>query len=140
MRSTPSRRGESGATEVLVTTPIVQGLPRRFCQRSRRALAARPPYGEGRRPIPHPSERALFSMTIDVTAATTDRTIRIVDPATGGPVGELPVADAAAGAAAVRRAVAAFPDWAATSPARRGELLRAAAGALAERAEELAEL
>jgi acyl-CoA reductase-like NAD-dependent aldehyde dehydrogenase len=80
-------------------------------------------------------------MTIDLTpAATTARTIRILDPATGAPAGELPVAGEAEAAAAVRRAVAAFPDWAATSPARRGELLRAAAAALAARAEELAGL
>ena len=81
-------------------------------------------------------------MTLDTasdTRGSTD-TIRIVDPATGEPVGEHRAADEAEAGAAVRRAVAAFPDWATTPPARRGELLRAAAHALAARADEVAEL
>src|SRR4051794_39567459 len=75
-------------------------------------------------------------MTLDLAPATRPAltTIRIVDPATGVAVGEHAVADATAAAAAVRRAVAAFPGWAATPPARRGELLGGAAPALAARA------
>ncbi|HEY8318434.1 MAG TPA: aldehyde dehydrogenase family protein [Amnibacterium sp.] len=77
-------------------------------------------------------------MTLELAPDTQTPTIRISDPATGEAVGEHVVADAAAAAAAVRRAVAAFPEWAATPPARRGELLRAAALALADRAGEVA--
>lgn len=77
-------------------------------------------------------------MTLELAPDTRTPTIRISDPATGEAVGEHVVADAAAAAAAVRRAVAAFPEWAATPPARRGELLRAAALALADRAGEVA--
>ncbi|WP_375386940.1 aldehyde dehydrogenase family protein [uncultured Amnibacterium sp.] len=73
-------------------------------------------------------------------AALDTRTIDIVDPATGEPVGSLPVATEQEAAEAVRRAVAAFPTWAATPPAERGLRLRAAAQALAARADEVAAL
>ncbi|TDS76050.1 aldehyde dehydrogenase family protein [Amnibacterium kyonggiense] len=71
-------------------------------------------------------------------AGLSTRTIEILDPATGEPVGSLPVADEAEAAAAVRRAAAAFPAWAATPPGERGLRLRAAAQALAARADEVA--
>ncbi|MGN6741958.1 MAG: aldehyde dehydrogenase family protein, partial [Amnibacterium sp.] len=77
-------------------------------------------------------------MTLELAPDTTTTSIRIVDPASGEPVGEHAVAGEAETAEAVRRAVAAFPGWAATPPARRGELLREAAHALAERADEVA--
>ncbi|MDH2445398.1 aldehyde dehydrogenase family protein [Amnibacterium sp. CER49] len=79
-------------------------------------------------------------MTIDLAPRTDAAVLRIVDPATGEAVGELPVADERAVTEAVRRAAAAFPGWATTPPARRGELLRQAAHALAARAEEVAAL
>ncbi|GAA2749040.1 aldehyde dehydrogenase family protein [Amnibacterium kyonggiense] len=71
-------------------------------------------------------------------AGLSTRTIEILDPATGEPVGSLPVADEAEAAEAVRRAAAAFPAWAATPPGERGLRLRAAAQALAARADEVA--
>jgi len=81
-------------------------------------------------------------MTLDTAPGTRSSigTFRIVDPASGEPVGEHRAAEPAEVVAAVRRAAAAFPDWAATPPARRGELLRAAAHALAARADEVAAL
>lgn len=66
------------------------------------------------------------------------RTLDITDPAGGEPVGSVPVATAEEAAAAVARASAAFPGWAATPAAERGLRLRAAAHALAARADEVA--
>jgi 5-carboxymethyl-2-hydroxymuconic-semialdehyde dehydrogenase len=61
------------------------------------------------------------------------------------PVGEQPLAEVAAGGpaevdAAVRAAAAAFPAWAATSPAERADLLRAIADGIERRAEDLAQV
>jgi acyl-CoA reductase-like NAD-dependent aldehyde dehydrogenase len=71
-------------------------------------------------------------------AAVDARVIAITDPTTGEPVGSLPIASDEEAAAAVERASAAFPGWAATPPAERGLRLRAAAHALAARADEVA--
>lgn len=76
----------------------------------------------------------------DALAGTPDHELTITDPATGEPVGSLTSDGRAECAAAVAAAHAAFPAWAATAPAVRGELLRAAAAALACRADELAAL
>jgi acyl-CoA reductase-like NAD-dependent aldehyde dehydrogenase len=71
-------------------------------------------------------------------SAEAGRTFERADPFTG----EAVTVAAAAGRADARRAVeaahAAFPAWAATPPARRRELLNAAADLLAERAQEIA--
>src|SRR5215467_1542361 len=61
------------------------------------------------------------------------------------PVGEEPLAEVAAGGpaevdAAVRAAAAAFPGWAATSPAERAALLHAIADGIERRAEDLAQV
>src|SRR5690349_1870164 len=61
------------------------------------------------------------------------------------PVGEQPLAEIAAGGpaevdAAVRAAAAAFPAWAATSPAERADLLRAVADGIERRSEDLAQV
>jgi acyl-CoA reductase-like NAD-dependent aldehyde dehydrogenase len=66
------------------------------------------------------------------------RTIQIVDPSNGEPVGAVTVATEEEAAAAVSAAAAALPGWAATPPAERGLRLRAAAHALAARADEVA--
>lgn len=66
------------------------------------------------------------------------RTIEITDPANGEPVGSIAVATEEEAAEAIARAAAAFPAWSATPPAERGLRLRAAAHALAARADEVA--
>ena len=66
------------------------------------------------------------------------RTLAITDPSTGEAVGTVRIASDAEAAEAVARALAAFPAWAATPPAERGLRLRAAAQALAARADEVA--
>jgi acyl-CoA reductase-like NAD-dependent aldehyde dehydrogenase len=66
------------------------------------------------------------------------RTLDITDPASDEPVGSVAVATPEEATAAVTRAVEAFPGWAATPPAERGLRLRAAAQALAARADEVA--
>ncbi|RIX30880.1 aldehyde dehydrogenase family protein [Amnibacterium setariae] len=70
--------------------------------------------------------------------AVSARTIEITDPASDEPVGSLVAATDEEAAEGVARAVAAFPAWAATPPAERGLRLRAAAQALAARADEVA--
>lgn len=67
-------------------------------------------------------------------------TIRVEDPATLETVGEVPDHTVAEGLAAVERAAAAFPGWAATSPRQRSEVLRRAFDLMIERKDELAEL
>lgn len=71
-------------------------------------------------------------------ADSTPEQIRVLDPATGAPVGMMEVT----GPEGVRRAVdaarAAFPAWAATPPAERAEMVRIAARRLEEAIEELA--
>lgn len=82
-----------------------------------------------------PSDTSAAAHT---SAPGADQQIVITDPATGEPVGSLTPASPAACAAAIDQAVAAFPAWSATAPAARGERLRAAAAALADRADEVA--
>ncbi len=68
------------------------------------------------------------------------RTITIVDPQDGSPVGTVHSADEADVAAAIAAAVGASEAWAATAPAARGALLHALADGLAARADEVAAL
>ena len=68
------------------------------------------------------------------------RTITIVDPSDGTPVGSVRSADEADVAAAIEGAVRASDGWAATAPAARGALLHAMADGLAARADEVAAL
>ena len=72
-------------------------------------------------------------------AASAGRTYEKADPFTGDPVTEAAAADPGDAARAVEAAAAAFPEWSATPPARRAELLDAAADLLAGRAEEIAQ-
>jgi len=62
------------------------------------------------------------------------------NPATGEPVGEVPVTPAEAIADLVARARAAQPAWGAIEPQDRADILRPAAAAIASRAKELSEL
>ncbi|HEY8585078.1 MAG TPA: aldehyde dehydrogenase family protein [Capillimicrobium sp.] len=71
---------------------------------------------------------------------TSDDTIAVVDPRTGEEIGAVPAGSAEAADAAVRRARAAAPGWAATPAGERAALLKAAARRLRERVDELAEL
>lgn len=68
------------------------------------------------------------------------RTMTVTDPATGEPVGTLPVGTEADVERAVAAARAAATGWAATPAAERGAALHRAATALEERADELAAL
>src|SRR4029453_10407733 len=62
----------------------------------------------------------------------------VQDPSTGRVVGTVPAGTAEDVDAAVRAALAAFPAWADTPAARRGELLHQAAGLVGDHREELA--
>lgn len=78
-----------------------------------------------------------------MSAGTPVRTrdeIVILDPRDGSVTGTVPVADLDEVRAAVARARAAQPAWRATPAADRGRALRAAAHALAERTDELADV
>ena len=66
--------------------------------------------------------------------------ISVVEPATEQVMAEVPRAGLEETDAAVAAAAAAFPSWRAVAPADRSALLRALAGALEERAEDLAVL
>ncbi|MBE1535993.1 aldehyde dehydrogenase family protein [Actinomadura algeriensis] len=74
------------------------------------------------------------------SGGTGDETFTVTDPATGEPVGEVPVCSAADVEDAVAAAAAAAPGWAAVPAAERGAALHAAANAVEERADELAAL
>jgi acyl-CoA reductase-like NAD-dependent aldehyde dehydrogenase len=69
-----------------------------------------------------------------------DGALVVVDPATGGPVAEVPRAGAAEIEAAVSNAVAAFPAWAGTSPGERAAALLKLADAVEANAEVLGRL
>jgi betaine-aldehyde dehydrogenase len=66
--------------------------------------------------------------------------LKVVEPATEGTLAELPHAGIEETDAAVARAREAFAGWRAVAPGERAALLRAIAGAIAARAEELARL
>jgi acyl-CoA reductase-like NAD-dependent aldehyde dehydrogenase len=68
------------------------------------------------------------------------RSITILDPADGSPVGELDLAGRAEVEAAVGAAVKAAPEWARTAPAERAAAVHAAADRVAEAADDLAQL
>jgi succinate-semialdehyde dehydrogenase/glutarate-semialdehyde dehydrogenase len=72
--------------------------------------------------------------------AVDGRTIDVVDPATGDLLASVADAGVPDGLAAVHAAYTALPDWAATAPRRRGEVLRRAFELMTERAEDLARL
>jgi len=67
-------------------------------------------------------------------------TFEVEDPSTGNPIAEVANADSADALQALAAAQAALPEWAATPPRERGEILRRAFEALTERADELAVL
>jgi acyl-CoA reductase-like NAD-dependent aldehyde dehydrogenase len=68
------------------------------------------------------------------------RSITVLNPATGEPLGTIPEASADDVAAAVEQAAAAAAEWAATPPRSRGVLLAKLAAALRANAEKLARL
>ncbi|MEU5903398.1 aldehyde dehydrogenase family protein [Micromonospora sp. NPDC047527] len=72
------------------------------------------------------------------TLAGSAGTLPVVNPATGDLVAETPAGTAADVDRAVAAARAAFPDWAATAPAQRAEVLRRLGAGLAARKEEIA--
>lgn len=74
-------------------------------------------------------ELCLFVGGARIDAGGRD-TIPVIDPATGGQMADLPVATPEDVSAAVDAAAAAFPGWAATSPAERARLLGAVAEGL----------
>ncbi|WAI00919.1 aldehyde dehydrogenase family protein [Methanogenium organophilum] len=69
-----------------------------------------------------------------------DHTIRVVNPATGSLVGEVPAGGKAAVAAAVDRAEAAQADWAKRDPRERGKVLGVGARAIRAQTDTLAAL
>jgi betaine-aldehyde dehydrogenase len=64
----------------------------------------------------------------------------VVNPATGRPIGEVPLADAAEADAAIARAHEALPAWRSVAPGERARLLRAFAGVVGAHIDELAAL
>lgn len=72
--------------------------------------------------------------------AASGRTISVTNPATSQVMGSVPAAGQEDVVAAVAAARAAAPEWAATSPFRRAGFLLALARAVAEHADELAEI
>ena len=64
----------------------------------------------------------------------------VLNPATGVPLGEVPLADAAETDAAIQRAHDAFPGWRDVAPGERARLLRAFAAAVDAHLDELAQL
>jgi betaine-aldehyde dehydrogenase len=66
--------------------------------------------------------------------------LKVVEPATEGILAELPHATAEDADAAVARARRAFPAWRDVAPGDRAAILRSIAGAIADRAEDLAQL
>ncbi|HEU0221692.1 MAG TPA: NAD-dependent succinate-semialdehyde dehydrogenase [Paracoccaceae bacterium] len=64
----------------------------------------------------------------------------VINPATGQPLGELPLADATDLDRALEAAARAFPGWRATPPFVRAQILRRAAGLIRERADAIARL
>ncbi len=71
-------------------------------------------------------------------AAEGGRTLPVEDPSTGETLAEVADATTADGKAALDAAVAAQPQWAATAPRERGEILRRAYEAITARTDELA--
>lgn len=76
----------------------------------------------------------------DTITAPAAEFIRIVDPRSGEPVGQLSVADTVEVTDAAARSRAAFRSWSRVSAAERGRMLRDAADALERRADEVAGL
>ena len=74
------------------------------------------------------------------TTLTASHTLTVLDPRTGDPIGEVPVATGPQVAAAVARAREAQRAWGWTAPAERGAAVKAAARSLREHLDELAEL
>jgi len=73
--------------------------------------------------------------------ASSDRTVADVNPADPSDVlAQIPLSSAEDARAAIAAAADAFPDWRATSPVRRGEVLIRASRILEERLEEIAQL
>ena len=73
-------------------------------------------------------------------ATSTESMLKVVEPATEGILAELPHATAEDADAAVARARRAFPAWRDVAPGDRAAILRSIAGAIADRAEDLAQL
>lgn len=80
------------------------------------------------------------SITIDPADTAAPRTLEVRNPRDGSVATQTPVASPAALDDAVDRARSAFESWSRTSPAERGSVLRSAALALRDHADELAAL
>jgi 1-pyrroline dehydrogenase len=72
--------------------------------------------------------------------ARSGRTDPVVDPATGDTIAEVPSSDAADVDAAVTAAATAFPEWAATTPQERAEILLKFADRIEEHGDELSQI
>jgi betaine-aldehyde dehydrogenase len=84
-----------------------------------------------------------MSVSIHVDPAVTSGAggaCTVLNPATGDPIGEVPMADAAETDAAIDRAREAFTSWRAVAPGERARLLRAFAAVVTAHVEELAQL
>ncbi|ODT99831.1 MAG: aldehyde dehydrogenase [Pseudonocardia sp. SCN 72-86] len=86
------------------------------------------------------AESGTFSQLIGGELVAGAGTVDVVDPATGRPFAQAPVADAAQVDDAVAAAKAAFPGWSALSHDERGAALHRLADAIEARAEEFARL
>lgn len=76
----------------------------------------------------------------DWQPASDQSTIQVLDPSTAEPIAEVASGSTTDAIAAVDAAAAAGPEWAASSPRQRSEVLRRAFDLMTERSDELAEL
>ncbi|WP_353115867.1 aldehyde dehydrogenase family protein [Microbacterium sp.] len=79
-------------------------------------------------------------MRIPTTAFGAGGTFTVLNPATGAPVADVPLADLAETDAAIERAHRAFPAWRAIAPAERARLMRSFAAVIDAHIDELAAL
>lgn len=86
------------------------------------------------------ASQAHYSMTINGQAESGMATIAVINPATGGKIGEAPDCTAQQLDRAVASARQAFPLWRAAPPDERGAAMKAAAAILVENAEPLLRL
>ncbi len=81
------------------------------------------------------------TVTVDpALSCGADGAHQVVNPATGRPIGEVPMADAAEADSAIARAHAAFGAWRDVAPGERARLLRSFAAAVDAHLDELADL
>src|SRR4051794_7407930 len=119
-----------------VDRPVLAGLAQ-VVEREHAASAARPTGSGGSflALLPRRHTRTLYRRHV-----TSKEAIEVIEPATEQVMAELPRAGAEETDAAIERAKAAFPSWAAVAPGERSVLLHRLANAIEAHSEHLATL